>query len=154
MPSHLHHVRFFSYHRLAMSVFSSRCRRLFGFATFREYSEAEMAYLTLDMTEFRGRHLNIQFAKSSIASEDEVRMRLEKTQFTAEVTSSRRKYHMYSSPFRTLLNLEKVGRNSTESTDLLLWSRIVDCGFSSREKLLHALCSFIAVIKKFLEYTE
>ena len=73
------------------NIFSSGCRRLFGFATFREYSDAEEAYLTLDLTEFRGRRLNIQFAKSSIASEDEVRMRLEKTQFTTEVNSSRRK---------------------------------------------------------------
>lgn len=63
--------------------------KVFGFATFREYTDAETAYTTLDGNYFDRARLNIQFARSSIAPEELVKNRLEKTQFSADVKSSR-----------------------------------------------------------------
>jgi len=47
------------------------------------------AFTTLDLTEFRGRKLNVNFAKSSIATEDEYIQKTKNDRFNITVNHSR-----------------------------------------------------------------
>jgi len=62
--------------------------RPFAFIRFAEYEDTVQAFLTLDGTDFKGRRLNVAFARSSMVTEEYYYKHQEQNNFPVHLVTS------------------------------------------------------------------